>query len=128
MAAIEKGIPAKEIGILVLVLAATALIVIAGVSGKKVWFIDGPRSAVITLGVIGMAFCTFSVGKFITGAPAHPLAILGYLIGAAALLTFLGQLFRWKLPLVADPQTALYVLAACVLAKTVIARLYNFIR
>jgi hypothetical protein len=117
-------------GILIafLTLTVTALIVYAGLSGKKVWFIEGPRPAVITLGIIGMAFCAFSVGKFITAAPAHPLTILGYLIGTVALLSFLAQIFQWKLPVVADPKAALWVLAACIAVKTLIARLYPMIR
>ena len=124
----EKGVPMQGVLIAILTLTVTGLIVYAGLSGKKVWFIEGPRSAVITLGAIGMAFCTFSVGKFITTAPAHPLSILGYLIGAVALLSFLTQIFQWKLPVVYDPTAALWVLAACIAAKTVTGRLYPVIR
>ena len=124
----EKGMPMQGILIAVLTLAVTGLIVYAGLSGKKVWFIEGPRSAVITLGAIGMVFCTFSVGKFITTAPAHPLSILGYLIGTVALITFLTQIFQWKLPVVHDPKAALWVLTACIALKTVIGRLYPVIR
>lgn len=124
----EKGVPMQGVLIAILTLTVTGLIVYAGLSGKKVWFIEGPRSAVITLRAIGMAFCTFSVGKFITTAPAHPLSILGYLIGAVALITFLTQIFQWKLPVVYDPTAALWVLTVCIVAKTVIGRLYPVIR
>ncbi len=124
----EKVLPMQGMLIAILTLAVTGLIVYAGLSGKKILFIEGPRSAVITLGIIGMAFCTFSVGKFITAAPAHPLTILGYVIGTVALLSFLTQIFRWKLPVLADPTAALWVLAACIAAKTLIARLFPVIR
>ncbi len=89
---------------------------------------EGPRSAAITLGVIGMAFCTISVGRFINAAPAHPLTILGYLIGAAALLALLTQIFQWKLPVVSEPVSALWVIAICASLKTVIGRLYFLVR
>jgi hypothetical protein len=123
-----KGVTMQGIGIAVLTLSVTALIVYFGLSGKKIWFLDGPRSAVITLGVIGMAFCTISVGKFITAAPVHPLSILGYLIGTVALLTLLTQIFKWNLSVVQEPVPALWVLAACIVLKTVIGRLYFLVR
>ena len=123
-----RVMPMQGILIAIFTLAVTGLIVYAGLSGKKIWFVDGPRSAAITLGAIGMAFCTISVGKFITGAPAHPLTILGYLIGTVALLAFLGQIFQWKLPIVSEPASALWVIAGCVLVKTIIGRLYLLIR
>ncbi len=123
-----KGITMQGIIIAFFTLAVTALIVYAGLSGKKIWFVEGPRSAAITLGAIGMAFCTISVGRFINAAPAHPLTILGYLIGTVALLAFLGQIFQWKLPVVAEPTAALWGIAVCVALKTIIGRLYPLIR
>ncbi len=124
-----KGVTNMQgIIIAVFTLAVTGLIVYAGLSGKQIWFVNGPRSAAITLGAIGMAFCTISVGRFITAAPAHPLTILGYLIGAVALLAFLAQVFHWELPVVTDPTNALWVIAVCVAAKTVIARFYPVVR
>ncbi len=124
----EKGVFMQGIWIGILTLIVTGFIVYTGLSGKKIWFIEGPRSAAITLGAIGMAFCTISVGRFITAAPAHPLTILGYLIGAVALLVFLAQIFQWKLPVVTDPTAALWVITICIAAKTIIGRLYPLIR
>jgi hypothetical protein len=125
----EKGVANMQgIVIAIFTLAVTGLIVYAGLSGKQIWFVNGPRSAAITLGAIGMAFCTISVGRFITAAPAHPLTILGYLIGAVALLAFLAQIFHWELPVVTDPAKALWVIAICIAAKTFIGRLYPVIR
>lgn len=124
-----KGVANMQgIIIAVFTLAVTGLIVYAGLSGKQIWFVNGPRSAAITLGAIGMAFCTISVGRFITAAPAHPLTILGYLIGAVALLAFFTQVFHWELPVVTDPTNALWVIAVCVVLKTVIARFYPVVR
>jgi hypothetical protein len=124
-----KGVSNMQgIIIAIFTLAVTGLIVYAGLSGKQIWFLTGPKSAAITLGAVGMAFCVISVGRFITAAPAHPLSILGYLIGAVALLAFLAQVFQWKLPVVTDPTAALWVIAVCIAAKTVIARFYPVIR
>lgn len=65
----------KGIGILAAEWFITSLIVYAGLSGKQILFINGPRSAVITLGAIGFAMCMVmpTIGKFISNAPAHPL-------------------------------------------------------
>jgi EamA domain-containing membrane protein RarD len=117
-------------GILVaiLTLGITALIVYAGLSGKKILFMEGPRSAAITLGAIGMVFCTISVGRFISGAPAHPLSIIGYLFGTIALLAFLTQVFQWKISVLQDPSTALWVIAVCIAVKTLVGRLYFLVR
>lgn len=124
-----KGVKSMQgVIIAIITLAVAGLIVYAGLSGKQIWFINGPRSAAITLGAVGMAFCTISVGRFITAAPAHPFSILGYLIGTVALLAFLAQVFQWKLPVVADPTKALWVIAVCIAAKTIIGRFYPMIR
>jgi hypothetical protein len=123
-----KNMIALEIFVSILTLGVTALIVYAGLSGKKILFVDGPRSAAITLGAIGMAFCAISVGRFISGAPAHPLSIVGYLVGTIALVAFLTQVFQWKISVLQDPATALWVIAVCIAIKTVVARLYFLIR
>lgn len=69
----------KGIGILAAEWLMTGLIVYAGLSGRQILFINGPRTAVITLGTIGFAMCMImpTIGKFISNAPAHPLTIMG---------------------------------------------------
>lgn len=118
----------KEFGISIGTLAVTALITLVGLSGKKIWFLEGPRSAVIFLGIIGMVFCTISVGRFINSNPVHPLTIIGYLVGSLALLTFLTQIFNWNLPIIHDPKMALFVLAGCILVKTVVGRFIHLVK
>lgn len=87
-------------------------------------FLAGPRAAAITLGIIGLLLCMLGAGKFISAAPAHPLSILGYLLGTVAAIAVLSQIFKWELPWVGDPRTALIVLAVCMIAKSFIARFY----
>lgn len=114
----------KGIAILTAEWLITGLIVYAGLSDKQILFINGPRSAVITLGAIGFAMCMImpTIGKFISGAPAHPLTIMGYIFGTIALLTTAVQLFKWKIPVLYDPRIALLVVAGCIVIKSIIGR------
>jgi hypothetical protein len=112
-----------NIGILVFEVVVTGLVVWAGLCKKRILFIDGPRSAAITLGIVGLLLCVISVGKFVSAAPAHPLTIVGYVLGVVALLAFLTQIFSWGIPFLSDPRVALFVLAGCIVVKGVIARI-----
>ena len=114
----------KEIGTLVGEWFVTGLIVYAGLSGKQILFINGPRIAAIVLGVIGFAICMImpTISKFISNAPAHPLTIMGYIFGAIALLTTIAQIFKWNIPLIHDPEVALFVIAGCIVIKSIIGR------
>jgi len=114
----------KGIGILVSEWLITGLIVCAGLSGKQILFIGGARSAAITLGAIGFAVCMImpTIGKFISNAPAHPLSIMGYIFGAIALLAAAAQIFKWNIPFINDPKIALFVVAGCIVIKSVIGR------
>jgi hypothetical protein len=102
----------------------TALIVWAGLSGKQILFINGARSAVITLGAIGFAMCMImpTIGVFIKNAPAHLLTIMGYIFGAIALLTAIVQIFKWNIPIIYDPKIALFIVAGCIVIKSIIGR------
>jgi hypothetical protein len=114
----------KGIGVLVAEWLITGLIVYAGLSGKQILFINGPRTAVITLGIIGFAMCMImpTIGKFISNAPAHPLTIMGYIFGTVALLTTVAQIFKWNAPIIYDPKIALFVVAGCIVIKSIIGR------
>jgi hypothetical protein len=103
----------------------TALIVYAGLSGQQILFINGTRTAVITLGIIGFAMCTImsTIGIFIKNAPAHPLTIMGYIFGIIALLTTVAQIFKWNIPIIYDPKIALVIVAGCIVIKSIIGRL-----
>ncbi|WP_368756462.1 hypothetical protein [Enterococcus avium] len=114
----------KGIGILAAEWAITGMIVYAGLCGRKLFFIDGPRSAVITLGLIGFALCMVmpTIGNFISNAPTHPLTIMGYIFGVMALFTTAVQLFNWQIPLIQVPKNALFVIAGCIVIKSIIGR------
>lgn len=114
----------KNIPILVFESVLAGLLVWFGLSGYRFLFIQGPRAATILLGIIGTLLCTLSVGKFVSASPAHPLSILGYILGVLAIIALLSQIFKWNLPRLGDPRTALVVLAVCMVAKSIIARFY----
>jgi drug/metabolite transporter (DMT)-like permease len=123
----ERKVTMKHIEILILITLIAALFVAAGLSGNKILFIDGPRPAVIALGIVGMALCAISVGKAITAAPASILAILGYLFGAVALLAFLTQIFKWEIPFIGEPKNALIVLGSSMVIKSFLSRFVHLL-
>ena len=112
----------------IIILAAewivTTLVVWAGLSGRQILFINGARSAAITLGAIGFVMCMVmpTIGKFIGNAPVHPLTIAGYIFGVIALLVTAAQLFKWNIPMIHDPKIALLVIAGCIVIKSIIGR------
>lgn len=77
----------------------------------------------IVLGIMGMLLCTISIGKFISTAPAHPLTILGYVVGVVALTAFVTQVFKIGIPVLENPKKALVILAVALVLKGFIARL-----
>lgn len=100
-----------------------------GLSGNKFLFITDTRSAAITLVSIGFLMCsTGALSQFITKAPAHPLTILGYLIGTVLLVILLTQIFNWNIPFIKDSQNALITIAILILVKVVIARFIYLIK
>jgi hypothetical protein len=119
----------KEIGILAAECLITGLIVGAGLSGKQILFIGGPRWAAITLGAIGFVICMImpTIGKFISNAPAHPLTILGYIFGVIALFTTVAQIFKWNIPMINNPKAALFIIAGCIVIKSIIGRFASLI-
>lgn len=112
----------KNIPLLIFETVITGLLLLFGLSQHKILGIQGPRSAAIILGIVGMLLCTISVGKFISAAPASPMSILGYIVGAIAMLTFLTQVFKRNLPIVGEPRAALIILAAAIIIKSAVAR------
>ncbi len=110
----------NEIWIFEIVFAV--VLVVLGLTETKVLFLKGSRAMTIVLGIAGMLLCTLSIGKFIAKAPAHPLTILGYIVGVIALLSFTTQLFKLNIPLLNNPNTALIVLAIAIIIKGFIAR------
>jgi hypothetical protein len=99
-------------GILVLALLAAAVVFI-GATGKKVPVLSNVRVDIILLVLLGMAICTQAgIGRIAaTGQWSHPLAIVGYVLGAMILIVAASVLVGWKLPFIQSDQQALLAIA-----------------
>lgn len=98
--------------IIVLTLLAVAVVVI-GMSSKKVPLLSNVRVDIILLVLLGMAICSQGgIGRIAaTGQWAHPLAIVGYILGGLILLITLSVFVGWKLPYIQSDQQALLAIA-----------------
>ncbi len=99
-------------GILALAVLAAAVIYV-GLTGKKVPLLSNLRLDILLLVVLGMAICAQGgIGRVAaTNAWAHPLSILGYLLGGLILIVTVAVFAGWKLPLIHTDQQALIAIA-----------------
>lgn len=102
----------------------------AAATGRSLPLIASPRAALIALLIIGMTACAMGgIGQVAaSGKWASPVAMLGYLLGAAILVVFSAGLFGWKLPFVADDKAAVLAMAVLIGAKFVIGTISYFLR
>jgi hypothetical protein len=103
---------------LALLFVAVAFI---GVTGRKMPLLSSIRMDVILLVIIGMAICQQGgIGRIAaTGQWAHPLSIVGYLLGGLILVITLAVFVGWKLPFIANDQQALLAIAILASLKVV---------
>ncbi len=96
-------------------------VLIAAFSGKKVPLLSNLRFDLIVLIVLGMAMCTSGgIGRVAAlNAWGHPLAIVGYVLGAAILLAAGAVFLNVKLPFIANDQQALLLVAGLLGAKVI---------
>jgi hypothetical protein len=99
-------------GVLVLALLAAAVVFI-GATGKKVPVLSNVRVDIILLVLLGLGICTQAgIGRIAaTGEWSHPLAILGYILGAVILIVATSVFVGWKLPFIQNDQQALIAIA-----------------
>lgn len=112
----------KHVDLLAVETILSAALVWLGLSGKQFLWIHDARSAAITLGAAGFILCMASVGKFISAAWHHPLTICGYVLGTILMLSMIAQIFGLNMPVVGRPETALVIIAVCIVLKGIIAR------
>lgn len=111
------------LGIVIVVIANAAL------TGKTLPLIATPRSALIAILIVGMIMCMGGIGQVgVSGKWASPLAILGYLLGAAILLAFAAGMFGWKLPFVSGEKDAILAMTSLIAVKYVIGVVGFFLR
>lgn len=116
-----------NLNIILLALLIAAVVFIA-VTGKKVPMLSNTRSAMGAVLVLGMAMCTSGIGRVAAIQQwTHPLAIFGYLLGAAILVIGLGTIFSWKLPLIQNDAQAILIVAVLVGVKVVNTLVHSFL-
>ncbi len=99
----------------------SAVIVYVSATGRPLPLVATPRAALIALLIVGMAACMGGIGQTAaSGRWASPLAILGYLLGAAILVVILSAFTGWKLPLIGSDSQAVIAVGALMVAKFVI--------
>jgi hypothetical protein len=112
---------------LILLALLVAAVVFVSVTGKKVPVLQNTRSAMLVVLVLGMAMCTSGIGRVAaTQQWTHPLAILGYLLGAAILLVGLATIFGWQLPFIKSDARAMLVVAVLIAFKVVNTLVHSF--
>jgi hypothetical protein len=104
------------------------LLVLATLTGKKVPFIASERAVLVVLVVIGMAMCARGIGRVAAlGEWAHPLSILGYLVGVLILVIAVAILAGKPLPLISTPSQAILAVALLSAAKLALSALHRFL-
>ena len=105
------------------------IVVFIGATGKKVPVLSNPRVDILLLVIIGMTMCTQGgIGRVAaTGQWAHPLSIIGYILGGLILLIALAAFVGWKLPYIQNNQQALIAIAVLIGLKVVNAVTHYFL-
>ena len=111
-----------NIVLLGLLLATVSFI---GVTGKRVPLLSNARIDIILVIVLGMAMCTQGIGRVAAlGQWAHPLSILGYLLGVLILLVAATAFTGLTLPYIQSEQQALLAVAILTGVKIIVALLH----
>jgi hypothetical protein len=89
--------------------------------------IANPRASLVALLIVGMAMCMGGIGQVgASGRWGSPLAILGYLLGAAILIIILSAFAGWKLPLIAGETQSVAAVGILITIKYLIGTLSFF--
>lgn len=106
--------------VIVLALLAAAVVFI-GATGKKVPLLSNLRVDIVLLVLLGLSICTQAgIGRIAaTGEWSHPLAVVGYILGATILLVATSVFVGWKLPFIQNDQQALIAIAILASLKVV---------
>ena len=115
-------------GVLVLSLLILAVVAI-GLMTQKVPWLSSLRFDIVLVVLPGMMMCAMGgIGRVAAqGAWAHPLSILGYILGGAILLIVLSVFTGWKLPWIAGERQALIAVTSLIGIKMVDAVLHSLL-
>lgn len=105
-----------------------ALLVIGVLNGRKIPLISGDRAALGVLFIIGFVMCSFGIKKVAdAGLWAHPLSIIGYILGALILIYTAAGFFNFRLPLVSSTRESFIVVAALIVGKFVLGMIHRLL-
>lgn len=120
----------SPLSISVLIVAVLfAALVFAVVTGRRVPLISNIRVAMVVLLVLGMSMCVLGgIGRVSAlGQWAHPLSILGYLLGALILVVGLATIFGMKLPYIQSDVQAVVIVSILTGAKILESILHSLV-
>lgn len=89
-------------------------------------FIFSEKTLLVVLTFVGMAICSAGIGQVAArGDWAHPLSIVGYVIGALILVIVGAAVFGVNLPLIDSPRAALIALVVLAVAKVALTQVHR---
>jgi len=107
---------------------AASVLVFANLTGRKIPMIDGDRTALVVLFVIGFALCGLGISRIsATGQWIHPLTILGYLLGALTMLFAAAGYFGFRFAFVHNPREALITVSILMAVKLVMSIVHRLL-
>jgi hypothetical protein len=114
-------------GILVLALL-TAGIAYIGMVGISAPLLSNIKVDILLIVVLGMAMCAMGGINRIAATQqwAHPLTIVGYILGGLILLVTLSVLTGWKLPMIQNNSQALIAITILISLKFLTSFLHYF--
>ena len=100
------------------------------VLGVKVPLMASHRAAILLLLVAGFVICSIGgIGRVAAAHDwAHPISILGYLLGAAILVVGGAYLLGRPLPLISGDRAYVLTISGMILAKIVLTQVHGLLR
>lgn len=92
-----------------------------GMSNIDFLFITEPRSAAVTLGILGILFYVTNTMGYVLRNPLHPIALLGSVFAIVGTILLVIQIFGFQFWILGNPIFALTYFALAMCAKAVIA-------
>jgi hypothetical protein len=84
------------------------------------------KGLLVGMTLLGMAMCTAGIGQVAArGEWAHPLAIVGYIIGMLILVIVGAALFNISLPMIDSTRAAIIAVIVLAIAKIVLTQLHR---
>jgi len=106
----------------ILLLGTLIFVIFLGLTNRKFLWVRGDKSAIITIGIIGMALCTRGIGRVAeAGAWTHPLAIIAYLLGITIIVITVLIAVDQPIPMITNSRMAMFVIVSMIGLKFIIS-------